>query len=184
MKFHPLSIGGVFEVEIEPHRDERGFFARVWCQEEFERHVTDLIIRQSSVSYNARKGTLRGLHFQVAPHQEAKLMRCTAGSAFVVALDLRQDSPTFKQWCSVELSARKRNSIYLPKGIAGGFQTLQDETEIFYQIFENFHPEAGRGVRWNDPEFGVTWPEDERTISERDANFPDFHPSVIAPLAP
>lgn len=174
MIFTPTKLAGVFEISIEPKADERGFFARTWCGEEFAAHGLNPELAQCSVSFNNKKGTLRGMHYQAAPHAEAKLVRCTQGSLFDVALDLRPQSATFKQWTGTTLSAAKRNMLFIPEGCAHGFITLEGETEIFYQISEFFKPELSRGVRWDDPAFKIAWPEAMKVISERDRTYPDF----------
>lgn len=174
MKFHPTRIAGVVEIYLEPVRDERGFFARSWCRTEFERHGLESALVQCNISFNARKGTLRGMHFQAAPFAETKLVRCTHGAVYDVVLDLRPESPTFKGWIAVTLSAKNRNMVYIPQGCAHGFLTLQDETEVFYQMSEYYNAESARGVRWNDPAFGIAWPDRLEVISDRDQNYPDF----------
>lgn len=174
MKFSPTSLAGTFEVEIETVPDERGFFARSWCQMDFQNQGLNPKLVQCSISFNSRRGTLRGMHYQVPPFAEAKLVRCTKGSIYDVALDLRPSSPTSKQWTGAELSAEKRNMLYVPEGCAHGFLTLEDETEVFYQMSEFYHPEAARGVRWNDPQFKIAWPGEVLVISERDRTYPDF----------
>ncbi len=180
MIFAEARLKGVFVIDLERHEDERGFFARSWCQREFHANGLNPRLAQCSVSFNEQKGTLRGMHYQTIPHGEAKLVRCTMGGVYDVALDLRRDSPTFKQWIAVDLTAENRRMIYIPEGIAHGFQTLVDHTEVFYQISEFFHPESARGVRWNDPTFGIAWPDvEERIISLRDRSYPDFESSLI-----
>jgi dTDP-4-dehydrorhamnose 3,5-epimerase len=174
MTFHETKIPGVFEIHIEPTRDDRGFFARTWCQKEFEDHGLDSQQVQSSVSLSSRKGTLRGMHYQVTPFRETKIVRCTQGAIYDVVLDLRPDSATFKAWIAVTLTAENRNMVYVPKGCAHGFLTLKDDTEVFYQISEFYNAESARGVRWNDPAFGIVWPEKVEVISERDRSYPDF----------
>jgi dTDP-4-dehydrorhamnose 3,5-epimerase len=174
MKFFETNLGRVYEVRIEPRCDERGFFARSWCQKEFEAQGLDSDLAQCSVSFNKRKGTLRGMHFQAAPNDETKLVRCTQGSIYDVIVDLRRASPTFKQWTALVLTAQNRNMAYVPKGCAHGFLTLEDETEVFYQISQLYDPEAARGVRWDDPAFGIEWPEAVEVISERDRTYPNF----------
>jgi dTDP-4-dehydrorhamnose 3,5-epimerase len=163
-------------VVIEPERveDERGFFARSFCAREFAAHGLSPRVVQCSISFNRKRGTVRGLHFQRAPHAEAKLVQCMAGALFDVIIDLRPDSLTFRRHFSVDLSARNRRLLYVPEGFAHGFQTLEDDTEVFYQMSEFFAPEAGVGVRWNDPAFGIQWPLAVTVISERDRTFPDF----------
>lgn len=174
MIFTSTKLSGVFEVCIEPIRDERGFFARSWCRHEFERQDLLDLTAQSNISFNQKKGTLRGMHFQALPHPEAKLVRCTRGAIFDVALDLRPESSTFKDWIGVELSAEKRNALYIPPGCAHGFLTLEDDTEVFYQMSEFFVPELSRGVRWDDPAFKIDWPSQPVVLSERDRTYPDF----------
>jgi dTDP-4-dehydrorhamnose 3,5-epimerase len=177
MIFHETKLAGVFEIHLEPISDERGFFARSWCWKEFEDHGLNGHLVQCNVSLNARNGTLRGMHYQAAPHAEAKLVRCTAGAMYDVALDLRPQSPTFKQWFAAVLSAENHHMLYIPEGCAHGFITLADQTEIFYQMSEFYHPEASRGIRWNDPAFQIAWPEKVQLISERDSTYPDFKPN-------
>jgi dTDP-4-dehydrorhamnose 3,5-epimerase len=174
MTFRETKLAGVFEIEVEPHLDERGFFARSWCQKEFEAHGLNPRVLQCNVSFNPKKGTLRGIHDQAAPHAEAKLVRCTAGAIYDVAVDLRPESRTFKQWVGATLTADNRRMLYIPEGCAHGFLTLADATEVFYQMSEFYHPELGRGVRWNDPAFEIVWPAKVEVISERDRNYPDF----------
>jgi len=174
MKFQATKLTDVFEIEIEPHNDERGFFARTWCAEEFCRNRIAPALSQCSISFNTRKGTLRGMHYQAEPFEEAKLVRCTRGAIFDVALDLRPGSPTFHQWTASTLTADNRRALYIPKGCAHGFITLEDNTEILYQISDPYREGAGRGVRWNDPAFGIAWPAEVSVISERDRTYPDF----------
>lgn len=178
MIFTPTGLPGAFLIEPEKREDERGFFARTWCEREFlERGLNPKFV-QCSISYNRVKGTLRGMHYQVAPHEEAKLIRCTAGSIYDVIIDLRPDSPTFTQHFGANLSAGNHHMMYAPERFAHGFQTLEDHTEILYQISEFYAPECGRGVRWDDPAFAIEWPAAERIIAERDRKWPDF---VAAP---
>jgi len=176
MTFHDTKLPGVFEICLEFNSDERGFFARSWCQKEFLDHGLNSNLVQCSVSLNSRKGTLRGMHYQAAPFAETKVVRCTAGAIYDVVLDLRGHSPTFRQWLATVLSAENRHSVYIPEGCAHGFLTLTDESEVLYQMSEFYHPEAGRGVRWNDPAFQIAWPEKVEVISDRDRNYPDFEP--------
>jgi dTDP-4-dehydrorhamnose 3,5-epimerase len=170
--FSETRLAGVFIVEPERLEDERGFFARTWCPEEFEARGLSPRLAQCSISYNRKKGTLRGMHYQVAPYAEAKLVRCTMGAIYDVALDLRPGSPTFKQWISVELTADNRKMLYIPEGLAHGFQTLADDTEVFYQISEFYHPESARGVRWDDPAFAIEWPLPVAAVSQGDLSHP------------
>jgi dTDP-4-dehydrorhamnose 3,5-epimerase len=172
--FTEAPLTGTFLVEPEPLTDYRGFFARTWCQREFEARGLNSRLVQCSISFNQRKGTLRGIHYQEAPHAEAKLVRCTRGALYDVALDLRPASSTYLQHVGVVLSAENHKMLYIPEGCAHGFQTLADDTEVFYQMSEYYAPDAARGVRWNDPAFAIPWPEDDRTINERDMSYPDF----------
>lgn len=174
MDFLATKLPGVLVIEAEKLEDERGFFARTFCREEFETHGLDTRVSQCSISFNRKKATLRGIHYQVAPHAESKLVRCTAGAIYDVAVDLRPDSPTFKQWEGVELSAQNRRALYIPAGCAHGFQTLTDDTEVYYQISEFYHPESARGVRWDDPAFEINWPFPPVMLSERDARYRDY----------
>jgi dTDP-4-dehydrorhamnose 3,5-epimerase len=159
---------------MELHRDERGFFARSWCEREFRENGLNPKLVQCSISYNERKGTLRGVHYQAPPYPEAKLVRCTKGSLYDVALDLRPDSPSYLRSTGVELTAANHRALYIPEGCAHGFLTLEESTEALYQMSEFYHPERARGVRWNDPAFGIVWPGVAEVISERDRSFPDF----------
>jgi dTDP-4-dehydrorhamnose 3,5-epimerase len=174
MIFRKTKIPGVFLIEPERLSDERGFFARTWCREEFLAHGLNPKLAQCSVSFNHLRGTLRGMHYQKAPHSEDKLVRCTRGAIYDVALDLREDSPTYKQWIAAELSANNLCMFYIPKGCAHGFQTLEDQTEVFYAISENYHPGASKGYRYNDPAFQIVWPPDLRVISQKDLNYHNF----------
>jgi dTDP-4-dehydrorhamnose 3,5-epimerase len=167
-------IEGVRVVEPEPIEDERGLFARTWDAAAFAEQGLTNRIAQCSVSFNRTLGTLRGLHYQLAPHEEAKLVRCTAGAIFDVAVDLRPASPTFCDWFGVELSDANRRALYIPEGCAHGFLTLTDGAEVAYQISEQYAPEAGRGARWDDPAFGIEWPCEVVVINERDGSYPDF----------
>lgn len=181
MIFHEASLKGAYLIEVEALEDERGFFARSFCQKEFERLGLNPHVAQCNISYNKKKGTLRGMHYQVAPREEAKVVACISGAIYDVIIDLRADSPTYCQWMSVELTAYGSGSpalkmLYLPEGFAHGFQTLENDTKIFYQMSEFYAPECALGVRWNDPAFGIQWPADERIISERDQKYPDFVP--------
>jgi dTDP-4-dehydrorhamnose 3,5-epimerase len=174
MMFCETKIKGVLMVEMERQVDGRGFFARTWCRREFaERGLASELV-QCSVSFNVRRGTLRGLHYQIAPSQEVKLVRCTAGAIHDVVVDLRSDSPTFKKWFAVELSAANRRMLYVPKDVAHGFLTLDDNTEVFYQMSHFYAPECARGVRWNDPAFNIEWPYPPQIIGSRDASYGDF----------
>lgn len=173
MIFRETKLNGVYLIELEKREDKRGFFARSFCREEFEKHRLNPNVIQCNVSFNAKKSTLRGMHFQLAPYEEAKLVRCTQGSIYDVCIDLRPYSSTFKQHYAVVLSGRQYNMLYIPEGFAHGFQTLEDDTEIFYQMSQVYHPEAARGIRWDDPELGIEWPAaTERIISEKDRSYP------------
>jgi dTDP-4-dehydrorhamnose 3,5-epimerase len=174
MIFSETKLKGAFIIDLEKLEDYRGFFARTWCQREFEAHGLNPRLVQCSISFNKHKGTLRGMHYQVAPYEEAKLVRCLRGALYDVIIDLRPQSTTFKQHIAVTLTAENRQMLYVPEGFAHGFQTLEANTEVFYQMSEFYHPEHTRGVRWNDPAFGIQWPEAERIILERDQNYPDF----------
>ena len=174
MIFTESPLPGAFLVDLELLTDERGFFARAYCAEEFAARGLSTPLRQCSLSYNAKKGTLRGMHFQTAPHAETKLVRCSNGAIYDVVLDLRRDSKTYCRWIGVALTADKRNALYIPKGCAHGFLTMEDDSEIFYQMSNFYHADSARGVRWNDPAFGIIWPGKVETISTRDASYPDF----------
>jgi dTDP-4-dehydrorhamnose 3,5-epimerase len=174
MRFSETKLPGVVEIHLEPRADDRGFFARSWCQQEFEAQGLNSRLVQCNVSFNYRKGTLRGMHFQAAPHAEAKLVRCTKGAVYDVALDLRPESPAYKSWVAVVLSTENRQMLYIPEGCAHGFLTLEDETEVFYLMSEFYHAESAGGVRWDDPAFAIAWPEEVQVISERDATYPAF----------
>ena len=171
MLFIETKLAGGYIIELEKIEDDRGFFARTFCQREFEAHGLNPRIAQCSVSFNRRKGTLRGMHYQVAPYEESKLVRCTMGAIYDVAVDLRPESRTFKQWVAVELTGENGRMFYIPQGLAHGFQTLVDNTEVFYQMSEFYRPQCARGVRWDDPAFGMTWPIKEVIISIKDASF-------------
>ncbi|MGH9498297.1 MAG: dTDP-4-dehydrorhamnose 3,5-epimerase [Terriglobales bacterium] len=174
MIFRETKLPGIFEIYLEPNYDSRGFFARTWCEEEFKNYGLNPTIKQSSVSFNVKKGTLRGLHFQAAPYGEAKVVRCTSGAIYDVVLDLRPLSPTFRKWIGLNLTAANRHMLYIPEGCAHGFLTLEDNTEVSYQMSEFYHTDSGRGVRWNDPTFQIAWPERVEVISERDRTYPNF----------
>jgi dTDP-4-dehydrorhamnose 3,5-epimerase len=175
VRFVPTELPGAYVVELERHVDERGFFARAWCEDEFEATGLTSALSQSSISRNTRAGTLRGMHFQTHPHEEAKLVRCTRGSIHDVIIDLRPESPTHRRWIGVDLDADSGRALYVPEGFAHGFQTLEDETDVLYIISTPYAPGASTGVRWDDPAFGIAWPEAaERTISEKDRAWPDY----------
>ncbi len=174
MKFESTAIQGAFLVHTDPIEDGRGSFARSFCRREFERHGLNPNIAQCSISISRKSGTLRGMHYQVAPKEEAKLIRCVRGRLFDVIVDLRPKSPSFRKWFGVELDGSGRKLIYVPEGVAHGFLTLEDDTEVFYQISEFYDRESSRGVRWNDPAFGIKWPCEPRVISPRDKAYGDF----------
>lgn len=174
MIFTETKLEGGFLIELEKFEDERGFFALSWSEEEFTRRGLVSQLVECNVSFNRKKGTLRGLHYQEAPHGQAKLVRCTRGSVYDVIVDLRPESPTFKDWVSAELSAENHLALYVPTDFAHGFQTLEDKSEVLYQMSRPHVPASGRGVRWNDPAFGIKWPEGERIIIARDTEYADF----------
>jgi dTDP-4-dehydrorhamnose 3,5-epimerase len=171
--FTELSLPGAFLIEVEPLADERGFFARTFCSAEFERLGLNPAIAQCSISFNTRRGTLRGMHYQAHPYGESKLVRCTRGAIYDVIVDPRPDSEAYCRWFAVELAADNYRTLYIPEGLAHGFQTLEDNSEVFYQISRPYVPEAVRGVRWDDPAFGIQWPEEPVVISPRDRAFAD-----------
>lgn len=172
MKFVPTPLEGAFVVEPEPISDERGFFARSFCQNEFRAHGLDSAAAQCNISFNSKCGTLRGLHFQAKPHEETKLVRCTRGAIWDVIVDLREGSPTCYRWFSAELSSDNHRALYVPVGFAHGFQTLVDNSEVLYLMSEFYHPESARGLRWDDPVFGITWPHGNPVLSPRDQSYP------------
>ena len=174
MTFTPTAVQGAWLVALQRLEDERGFFARSFCQREFEAHGLDPRLAQCNVSFNAKRGTLRGLHYQAAPHEEAKVVRCTQGAVWDVVVDLRPGSPTFKRWHGVELDASNRLALYVPAGCAHGFQTLADNAEVLYLMSEFYHPESARGLPWDDPAFGIRWPLAEPILSARDRAFTRF----------
>ena len=174
MIFSQTKLKGAFIIEPERLEDERGFFARTWCRQEFEAHGLNPNLVQCNISFNKKKGTLRGMHYQAAPYQEAKVVRCTAGAIYDVIIDLRPASATFKQWMAVALTAENCKMLYVPEDFAHGFQTLADNTEVFYQMSEFYHPECARGARWDDPMFGIEWPLPEITLSAKDQTYANF----------
>jgi dTDP-4-dehydrorhamnose 3,5-epimerase len=175
MIFTDTGLPGAWLIDPEKLEDERGFFARTFCREEFSAHGLNPKISQCSLSYNRSQGTLRGMHYQAPPHEEEKLVTCVRGAAYDVIIDLRADSPTFCRWFGVELEADSYRMLYVPRGFVHGFQTLKDHTSIFYQISEFYHPECARGIRWDDPAFGITWPSPPAVISDKDRSIPDYH---------
>jgi dTDP-4-dehydrorhamnose 3,5-epimerase len=174
MTFSKTGLDGVFTVEIEPRPDARGFFARTWCGEEFARAGLDTYVAQCSISFNKHKGTLRGMHYQAAPFAETKLVRCTQGAIFDVVIDLRPASPTYQKWTAAELNATNRTMMYVPQGCAHGFLTLAEDTEVSYQMSQFYSEASARGVRWDDPTFGIAWPTAVVVISDRDRTYPNF----------
>jgi dTDP-4-dehydrorhamnose 3,5-epimerase len=182
LRFVPTLLAGAYVIEQQRHVDERGFFARTWCAEEFLAQGLEGGLAQCSVSFNRRRGTLRGLHYQAPPHAEAKLVRCTRGALYDVAVDLRPDSPTFRRWIGVELSEEDGRGLYIPRGFAHGFYSLADDTEILYQISTPYCPEAARGIRWNDPLFAVSWPGPVEVMAPRDRECPDIDAGQLQEL--
>ncbi len=174
MIFTETALPGAWIVDLERLEDARGFFARSWCERDFQERGLNPRLVQCNVSFNKCRGTLRGMHYQAVPHREAKLIRCTRGAIHDVIIDLRPDSPAFRRHEAVVLDADSRRMLYVPEGVAHGFQTLEDETEVFYQMSEFYAPDHARGVRWDDPVFGIRWPDAERTISDHDRSYPDF----------
>lgn len=174
MIFKETKLKGAYVIELEPLEDERGFFARSFCQKEFEEHGLNPRIVQCNISFNKKKGTLRGMHYQVAPHKEAKLVSCIRGAIYDVIIDLRPNSSTYCQWVAVELSAENYKMLYIPEGFAHGFQTLEDNTVVFYQMSEFYHPECARGVRLDDTAFKIKWPIGQLIISSKDKSFEPF----------
>lgn len=176
MRYQAASVSGAWVIEPERHEDDRGFFARIFDGEEFAARGLNPQLAQASISFNKRRGTLRGIHWQAAPHEEDKLVRCTHGALWDVALDLRRDSPTYLKWHAEELTAANHRMLYIPRGCAHGALTLADDTEIHYHIAQPWVPAAARGARWNDPAFAIRWPEPVQVIAERDRSWPDFRP--------
>lgn len=174
MIFKPLELSGLYLIEPERHEDERGYFVRTWCQEEFGNAIGKVTFVQASQSFNKQAGTIRGLHYQAAPFGETKLVRCIRGAIYDVAVDIRPWSPTRGRWIGVEMSEENGLAILIPDGFAHGFQTLRDDSEVAYQISEYHRPDAARGIRWDDAVIGVRWPMSVTAISSRDRNWPDF----------
>lgn len=175
MIFSETPLKGAHVVDLKPLKDERGFFSRTWCQHEFEDMSLTARVVQCNLSFNHKKGTLRGMHYQVAPYEETKLVRCTKGAIYDVIVDLRPDSDTFRQWFGVELTEENHSMLFVPEGFAHGFQTLTDDAEVFYQVSQFYQPGAERGLRWNDPAIGIEWPLKEGlTLSQKDQAWPDF----------
>ena len=176
MRFTETPLSGVVVIALDAVEDERGFFARTFCDDEFSRAGIVMQPRQMNVSHNIEAFTLRGLHYQTGGHGESKLVQCLRGRIFDVAVDLRRDSPTYRRWFGIELSPALRRMIFIPEGCAHGFLTLEPSSDVFYVMGHPFVPEAGRGVRWNDPAFGIAWPAPPRVISPRDESYPDHEP--------
>jgi dTDP-4-dehydrorhamnose 3,5-epimerase len=174
MRFAETDLPGAFVIELERREDERGFFARAWCEQEFADHGLEKRVSQSNLAYNRKAGTLRGMHYQAPPHAEVKLVRCTRGAVYDVIADLRPESRTYLHWIGVELSADNRTAIYVPEGFAHGYQTLTDDAETYYQVSVPYAPSAERGVRWDDPALAIDWPLPDPILSEKDAAWPDF----------
>jgi dTDP-4-dehydrorhamnose 3,5-epimerase len=174
MQFIPTSLPDAYVIEPSRLEDDRGFFARTWCQQEFMQHGLDPSLVQCSLSFSRKQGTLRGIHLQLPPFAETKLVRCTQGAIYDVIVDLRPDSTTYLKWTAVELTAENRKTLYVPKGFGHGFQALADNTEVFYQMSEFYQPDSARGIRWDDPVFNIDWPETVSVISDRDRTYPDY----------
>jgi dTDP-4-dehydrorhamnose 3,5-epimerase len=174
MIFTETTLAGAYLIEPERNIDERGFFANNWSAKEFVEHGLAPQFVESNISFSLKRGTLRGMHYQASPYGQAKLVRCTSGAIFDVIIDLRPGSLSFRQWTAVELTAQNRLMLYVPVDFAHGFQTLEDNTEVTYQVSSPYHPESSRGVRWDDQAFAITWPEADRTIIARDRLYPDF----------
>lgn len=178
MIFTKTALPGAYVIELDKRQDQRGFFARAWCQKEFAAHGLNPGIVQANLAFSPRRGTLRGLHYQLAPHAEAKLVRCTRGAIYDVIVDLRPDSPTHRRWIGVELTADNRRMLYVPEGFAHGYLTLVDESEVFYQTSQFYAPAFARGVRYDDPAFGIAWPIGIAVISDADRNWPAYDSEV------
>jgi dTDP-4-dehydrorhamnose 3,5-epimerase len=174
MKFIETKLKGAFVITPDPIEDERGFFARAFCRKEFADHGLNPDLVQCNISFNKTRGTLRGMHYQIAPHAEVKLIRCTRGAVCDVIIDLRPESPTFKQWFTAELSEKNHQLFYIPAGFAHGYQTLEPQTEVFYQVSAFYHQASERGARWNDPAFGIEWPLPPAVVSKKDQSYPDW----------
>ncbi len=174
MIFTETGLKGAFFIDIEKREDHRGFFARTWCRKEFEEHGLTVHPAQANVSFSRHKGTLRGMHYQVAPFEESKLLRCTRGAIYDVIIDLRPDSPTYRKWIGVELTSDNYRMIYVPEKFAHGFQSLEDDSEVVYQVTQFYAPGSERGIRWNDPAFDIRWPMEVQVISDKDRDWPDY----------
>lgn len=174
MIFSETLLKGSYVIELEPFKDERGFFARSWCKNEFKQQGLNDVFVQCNISFNKKKGTIRGMHYQDIPYSETKLVRCTRGAIFDVIIDLRKNSETYKKWIGIEITEENRKMIYIPSGFAHGFQTLRDNSEVFYQISEFYNPEYAKGVRWDDESFKIKWPIETIIISDRDQSYKDI----------
>lgn len=174
VKFTETKLKDAYIIELEKLKDHRGFFARAWCQKEFEAHGLTPLVVQANVSFNNKMGTLRGIHYQIAPYEEAKLMRCTKGAIYDVIIDLRPNSTTYKEWFGLELNANNYKMLYVPENFAHGFQTLEDNSEATYQVSQFYTPGSERGIRWDDPAFSIDWPIEIQVISGKDKSWPDF----------
>ena len=175
MRFFETPLKGAYIVETEIVKDDRGFFARAWCKNEFEQNGLNANLVQCNMSFNEKIGTLRGMHYQEEPYGEIKLVRCIKGAIYDVIIDIRKDSSTYKQWFSVELNYDNRKMLYVPEGFAHGFQTLEDNTEVFYQMSEFYYQDLAKGYRWDDKAFNINWPIEKKIISDKDKNYGDFH---------
>jgi dTDP-4-dehydrorhamnose 3,5-epimerase len=174
VKFAQTPLAGAYVIEPEPREDARGFFATLFTHKDFAALGLKADVVECAISYNRAKGTVRGMHYQAQPQEQPKLVRCTRGSMYDAIVDLRRHSPTFQKWFAVELTARNCKTLYIPEGMAHGFQTLEDETEVLYHLYASYAPDCERGVRWNDPAFGIRWPLKVSIISARDESYPDF----------
>ena len=174
MQFKETKLSGAYIIDLDTLEDERGFFARAFCQKEFEENGLKSNIAQCNLSFNHKKGTLRGMHYQVKPYEEVKMVRCTQGKILDVIIDLRKDSATYKKWVGVELSAENNSMLYVPEGFAHGYQTLEDNSVVYYQVTEFYQPGSERGIRWNDPAFNIDWPLEISVISDKDNSHPDY----------
>jgi dTDP-4-dehydrorhamnose 3,5-epimerase len=174
MKFIETKLKGAFIITPDLIEDERGFFARTFCKREFEEHGLNSGLVQCNISFNKKEGTLRGMHYQTSPHAEVKIVRCTAGAIYDVIIDLRPESPTFRQWFGAELSEKNHQMLYVPEGFAHGYQTLEEQAEVFYQVSAFYHPASERGIRCDDPAFGIEWPIPACVVSNKDATHPDW----------
>jgi dTDP-4-dehydrorhamnose 3,5-epimerase len=179
MLFSPLEVAGAYLTELDRKIDDRGFFSRTFCEEEFERHGLTTRFPQANLSHNSARGTLRGMHYAVSPSRESKLVRCMTGAIYDVLLDVRPDSPTFRKWTALELSRENGRAVFIPAGVAHGFLTLLTDTDVLYQMGDLYQPDTARGLRWNDEAFGVVWPFEPSVISERDASYPSFDEAAV-----